>query len=45
MVFGLVSWFSTLGGGLYIASVVYISLNMRKYSSILVVYGHILVVQ
>jgi hypothetical protein len=45
MDFGLVSGFSTLGGGLNIASVVYISLNMRKYSSILVVYGHILVVQ
>jgi hypothetical protein len=44
MVFRLVSWFSTPGGGLNIASVVYISLNMRKYSSILVVYVYILVV-
>jgi hypothetical protein len=34
-----------LGGGLNIASVVYISLNMRKYRSILVLYDHILVVQ
>jgi hypothetical protein len=45
MVFGLLSWFSTPGGGLNISAVVYISLNMRKYSGILIVYGHILVVQ
>jgi hypothetical protein len=45
MVFGLMSWFSIPGGGLNIASVVYISLDMHKYSSVLVVYGHVLVVQ